>query len=62
MIVTNLVHVAQGELESSTPDVSPKKATVLVKTLVKNETYFPLSVVVKTKLLILQQSSRERSN
>lgn len=50
MVVTNPVHVAQWGVGNSTPEVSSKKATVQVKTLVKNETASPQSVVVKTQL------------
>jgi len=48
--VTSTVHVAHWGVNISTPQVSSKKATVLVKTKVKNETAFALSVVVKTFL------------
>jgi beta-galactosidase len=50
MIVTNPVHVAHWGTSISTPEVSAKKATVQVKTLIKNETATPQSVVVKTIL------------
>jgi beta-galactosidase len=50
MNVTNPVHVAQWGVGISTPVVSAKKASVMVKTLVKNETPTPQSVVVKTQL------------
>lgn len=50
MIVTNPVHVAHWGVAVTTPDVSPEKATVLVKTLVKNETASPQTVAVKTVL------------
>jgi beta-galactosidase len=53
MMVTDPVHVAQWGVGISTPEVSSKKATVQVKTLVKNETTSPLSVVVKTQLFDL---------
>jgi beta-galactosidase len=48
--VTNPVHVVQWGIGISTPEVSSKKATVQVKTLVKNETTSPQSVVVETRL------------
>ncbi|MFI0431477.1 sugar-binding domain-containing protein [Mariniflexile sp. HMF6888] len=50
MVVTNPVHVAQWGTSISTPVVSAKKASVLVKTMVKNETKSTQSVVVKTTL------------
>ncbi|HLP05004.1 MAG TPA: glycoside hydrolase family 2 TIM barrel-domain containing protein, partial [Paludibacter sp.] len=50
MMVTNPVHVAQWGIAITTPAVSAKKATVQVKTLVKNETSSAQSVVVKTIL------------
>jgi beta-galactosidase len=50
MMVDNPVHVAQWGVGISTPDVSSKKAIVLVKTLVKNETSSLQNVVLKTQL------------
>jgi beta-galactosidase len=50
MMVTNPVHVAQWGVGISTPEVSSKKAIVQIKTLVKNETTSPQSIVVKTQL------------
>lgn len=50
MLVTGPVHVAHWGVAITTPDVSPEKATVLVKTLVKNETASPQTVAVKTVL------------
>ncbi len=50
MRITNPVHVAQWGIGILTPEVSSKKAVVQVKTLVKNETTAPWSVVVKTVL------------
>ena len=35
----------------TTPDVSSKKATVQVKTLIKNETASPQSIILKTLLI-----------
>jgi beta-galactosidase len=52
MMVTNPVHIAQWGIGISTPEVSAKRATVLVKTLVKNETNSAQSLVVKTRLFI----------
>jgi len=48
--VANPVHVSHWGVGISTPEVSSKKATVQVKTLVKNETTSPQSVVIKTLL------------
>ena len=50
MMITNPVHVAQWGAAITTPLVSAKKATVQVKTLVKNETSLIQNVVVKTTL------------
>jgi len=50
MIVTNPVHVAQWGVGINTPEVSGKKATVQVKTLVENETSVPQNITVKTIL------------
>jgi beta-galactosidase len=49
-IVTNPVHVALWGTAITTPVVSAKKATVLVKATVKNETSAAQSVVIKTLL------------
>jgi len=59
-IVANPVHVAHWGVGITTPEVSSKKATVLVKTLVKNETTTPQSVVVKT--LLWNKSSKSAGN
>ncbi len=50
MVVTNPIHVAQWGVTVTTPNVSTKKATVIVKTLVKNETGLPQNVSLKTIL------------
>lgn len=50
MTVTNPVHVVQWGTAISTPVVSAKKATVLLKTKIKNETASAQSVVVKNLL------------
>jgi beta-galactosidase len=60
MMVTNSVHVAHWGAVISTPEVSSKKATVLVKTLVKNETSSAQNVVVKT--LLWNKSSKNAGN
>ena len=51
MMVTDPVHVAQWGVFVTTPQVTSQKATVQVKTLVKNETSSVQQVVVKTFLL-----------
>ncbi|MCK9205921.1 MAG: DUF4982 domain-containing protein [Salinivirgaceae bacterium] len=51
MIVTQPVHVVQWGVGITTPEVSPKKATVEVKTVVKNETSIAQKVVVSTILV-----------
>jgi len=50
MQVTNPVHVAHWGVAVTTPEVSTKKTTVQVKTLVKNETTIPQNITVKTTL------------
>jgi beta-galactosidase len=60
MMVTNPVHVANWGVAISTPEVSSKKATVLVKTKVKNETAAIQRIVVKTDLL--NKSSKSVGN
>lgn len=50
MMITDAVHIANWGVSITTPDVSPKKATVQIKTLIKNETGLPQSVVVSTRL------------
>ena len=50
MMVTNPIHVAHWGAAISTPVVSAKKATVLVKTKLKNETSSTQSILVKTIL------------
>ena len=50
MVVANPIHVAQWGVTVITPNVSTKKATVVVKTLIKNETESPQNVSLKTTL------------
>jgi len=51
MNVTNPIHVATWGVNITTPQVSGEKATVKIKTLVKNETDLPQKVILKTQLL-----------
>jgi len=51
MIVTDPVHVSQWGVTITTPDVSSEKATVQIKTKVKNETGSEQSIILKTRLL-----------
>lgn len=51
MILTDPVHVAQWGVTIKTPDVSPEKATVLIKSKLKNETNLPQKITLKTRLL-----------
>ena len=60
MMVTNPVHVAQWGAAISTPVVSAKNATVLVKAMLKNETTLTQSVVVKT--LLWNKDSKSMGN
>jgi len=50
MMAVDPVHIAHWGVGISTPEVSSRKATVLVKTLVKNETSSSQSIVVKALL------------
>jgi len=50
IIVTDPIHVAQWGVTVSTPEVSSEKATVQIKTMVKNETGLPQSITMKTRL------------
>lgn len=50
LMVTEPVHMGQWGTVIATPDVSAEKATVQVKTLVKNETNLPQSIVLSTLL------------
>ncbi len=49
MFTTDKVHIAQWGVGITTPEVSSKKAAVQVKTLVKNETASPQSLIIKTE-------------
>lgn len=50
MRISDPVHVTDWGVAITTPNVSSKKATVQVKTLIKNETAFSQAIVVKTQL------------
>ncbi len=58
--VTDPVHVAHWGVDISTPQVSSKKATVLVKTKVKNETASAQQIVVK--MLLWNKNSKKIAN
>ncbi len=51
MIVTNPVHVATWGVNITTPQVSAEKATIQIKTLVKNQTGLSQRIILKTSLL-----------
>ena len=51
MIVTDPIHIANWGIGITTPEVSSDKATVQIKTLVKNETDFTQNIILKTQLL-----------
>lgn len=51
MSVSDPVHVADWGVAITTPDISPEKAIVQVKTLIKNETALSQRVVLNTQLL-----------
>jgi beta-galactosidase len=50
MNVTDAVHIADWGVAITTPDVSSKKATVQIKTFIKNETGAPKRLVINTML------------
>ena len=50
LMVTDPVHIPEWGVSITTPVVSSKKATVQIKTLVKNETGAPQHIVLTTKL------------
>lgn len=50
IFVTEKVHVSNWGVSITTPDISTEKATVLVKTQVKNETNQAQKITVKTRL------------
>ncbi|SHM73488.1 glycoside hydrolase family 2 TIM barrel-domain containing protein [Mucilaginibacter sp. OK098] len=50
MMVTDAVHIAKWGVTITTPDVSSEKATVRIKTLIKNETGLSQSIVLNTRL------------
>lgn len=60
MIASDPVHVAHWGVDISTPEVSAKKATVLVKTKIKNETASAQSIIVKT--FLWNKSSKSAGN
>lgn len=51
LVVTNPMHVAQWGVTITTPEISSEKATVKIKTLIKNELNSLQSVVLKTHIL-----------
>ncbi len=51
MYVTDPIHIANWGVWVTTPKVSSEKATVQIKTIVKNETGSPQSIILKTLLL-----------
>ena len=60
MMITNPVHVAHWGTAISTPEVSTKKATVMVKTMVKNETSTSQSVFIK--IILWNKNSKNAAN
>ncbi|MES2276205.1 MAG: glycoside hydrolase family 2 TIM barrel-domain containing protein [Bacteroidota bacterium] len=50
MIATDAVHIADWGVAITTPDVSSKKATVQLKTRVKNQSSLPKTIVLSTRL------------
>ncbi|MDD5150792.1 MAG: glycoside hydrolase family 2 TIM barrel-domain containing protein [Flavobacterium sp.] len=60
MNTTNAVHTAQWGVAITTPEVSAKKASVQVKTMVKNETLSAQTMVVKT--IIWNKNAKNSGN
>ncbi len=50
LIVTDPIHIVNWGVGITTPQVSSEKATVQLKTVVKNETDLPQSIIVSTQL------------
>jgi beta-galactosidase len=50
MMVTDPIHIAHWGVGITTPEVSVEKATVQIKTIIKNETNQPQSIQLKTQL------------
>jgi beta-galactosidase len=50
MIVTDPVHLVHWGTAITTPEVSKEKATILVKTLIKNETGSPQTIAINTQI------------
>jgi beta-galactosidase len=50
MIVTDPIHITTWGVGITTPEVSSEKATVQIKTVVKNETDLPRSIILKTQI------------
>jgi beta-galactosidase len=51
MMATDPIHVAHWGVAITTPEVSSKKASVQIKTWVKNETDLPQNILLKTQIL-----------
>jgi len=51
MYVTDPIHIANWGVGITTPEVSSEKATVQIKTVLKNETGSPQNIILKTLLL-----------
>jgi beta-galactosidase len=51
MIITEPVHIAQWGVTITTPEVSPEKAIVQIKTKLENETGLPQSITLRTQVL-----------
>jgi beta-galactosidase len=50
LVVTDPIHVSQWGVTITTPEVSTEKATVKIKTIVKNETGLLQNIIIKTRL------------
>ena len=50
LLVTDPIHIGHWGVAITTPEISSQKATVQIKTLVKNETTSPQSIVLSTQL------------
>jgi beta-galactosidase len=61
MMITNPLHVARWGVNITTPQLSPEKATVEIKTLLKNETDLPQKIILKTQIFNADQVNEGNS-
>jgi beta-galactosidase len=61
LMVTNPVHVATWGVNITTPQVTAEEAKVQIKTLVKNQTNLPQSIILRTSLLNINADNTEHN-